>query len=142
MERAISQFRSMFLDHDMLKRLFALFTEKKTKMVATRKIDTQFDVAGQIAPDQAADIAARGYRTLICMRPDNEGFNQPAFSDVKQAAETAGMEAIYFPVVPGSMAADQARELKAILAGRQGPVLAYCASGNRCAAAYELSRRV
>lgn len=125
----------------MLKRLFALLTENKTKMVSTRKIDTAFDVSGQITPEQAADIAARGYRTLICMRPDNEGFGQPAFAEVKKVAEASGLEAIYFPVVPGSMTADQARELKTILSGREGPVLAYCASGNRCAAAYDMSRR-
>lgn len=125
----------------MLKRLFALITEKKTKMVATRKIDSTFDVTGQILPDQAADIAARGYRTLICMRPDNEGFNQPAFAEVKAAAEGAGIETIYFPVVPGAMTSEQARQLKAILARQDGPVLAYCASGNRCAAAYDLAKR-
>lgn len=126
----------------MLKRLIAFLTENRTKMVATRKIDSTFDVTGQITPDQAADIATRGYKMLICMRPDNEGFNQPAFADVKSAAEGAGMEAVYFPVVPGSMTPDQARKLKTILAAQSGPVLAYCASGNRCAAAYDFAKRV
>ncbi len=126
----------------MLKRLFALLTEKTPAMITPRKIDTTFDVTGQIVPEQAAEIASKGYRTLICMRPDNEGFNQPAFAAVKAAAEGAGLEALYFPVVPGSMTADQARQLKTILSDRQGPVLAYCASGNRCAAAYDMARRV
>lgn len=126
----------------MLKHLFSLLTEKKTHMVATRKIDTTFDVTGQIAPEQAGDIASRGYTTLICMRPDNEGFNQPAFAAVKQAAEGVGLKAVYFPVVPGQMTPAQAKELKTILADASGPVLAYCASGNRCAAAYDFSRRV
>ncbi len=76
------------------------------------------------------------------MRPDNEGPGQPAFRLMEDAARATGLEAIYFPVVPGSMTADQARELKSILKDRDGPVLAYCASGNRCVAAWEMARRV
>lgn len=110
-------------------------------MLNIRKIDQNFDVAGQLEPAQIGEVSARGYRTIICMRPDNEGFSQPAFSEMETAARSAGLETVYFPVVPGRMTADQASQLKAILASRKGPVLAYCASGNRCAAAYDMARR-
>ena len=52
------------------------------------------------------------------------------------------IEPFYLPVIPGAITADQARKLKSILADREGPVLAFFASGNRCAAAFDLSKRV
>ncbi|MBB4065376.1 TIGR01244 family sulfur transferase [Gellertiella hungarica] len=126
----------------MLGNLLALFMGKGRKMVQVRKIDSGFDVAGQLVPDQMAEVSTLGYKRVICMRPDNEGFNQPAFADIAAAADKAGLTAIYFPVVPGQMTPDQARKLKTILGSESGPVLAFCASGNRCAAAYDMARRV
>jgi uncharacterized protein (TIGR01244 family) len=109
--------------------------------MSIRNIDANFHVTGQIGPQQISDIAKLGYKTVICMRPDSEGFNQPAFADITKAAEQAGLDAFYLPVVPGQMTSSQVAELKDILSRSEGPVLAYCASGNRCAAAYDMARR-
>lgn len=109
--------------------------------MSIRTIDSNFHVTGQIGPQQVSDVAQLGYKTVICMRPDHEGFNQPVFADMAEAAEKAGLDAFYLPVVPGQMTPSQVAELKKILARSEGPILAYCASGNRCAAAYEMARR-
>ena len=109
--------------------------------MSIRPVDSRFHVTGQIAPAQIKDIAGLGYKTVICMRPDKEGFFQPAFADLAEAARNAGIEAFYIPVKPGAMTAEQALELKKILANCEGPALAYCASGNRCISAYEMSKR-
>jgi sulfide:quinone oxidoreductase len=106
-----------------------------------RTIDSNFHVTGQINPKQMSGIAQQGYKTVICMRPDHEGFNQPVFADMAKAAGEAGLRTFYLPVVPGRMTASQVEELKNILSQAAGPVLAYCASGNRCASAYEMARR-
>jgi sulfide:quinone oxidoreductase len=110
--------------------------------MSIRPVDNGFHVTGQISPAEIGDIAARGYKTVICMRPDNEGFAQPAFVDIAAAARDAGLSAHYIPVTPGRMTPEQALELKTILSGQQGPTLAYCASGNRCVAAYDMAKRV
>jgi uncharacterized protein (TIGR01244 family) len=109
--------------------------------MSIRTLDSTFHVTGQITPQQMSDVAQLGYTTIICMRPDHEGINQPVFADMAKAAGQVGVEAFYLPIVPGNMTASQLAELKTILSGRVGPVLAYCASGNRCAAAYEMARR-
>jgi uncharacterized protein (TIGR01244 family) len=109
--------------------------------MSIRTLDANFHVTGQINAQQMSDIAQLGYKTVICMRPDHEGFNQPVFADMAKAAAQSGLEAFYLPVVPGQMTASQVTELKNILSRSTGPVLAYCASGNRCAAAYEMARR-
>ena len=109
--------------------------------MSIRPVDPSFHVTGQISPAEIKDIASLGYRTVICMRPDKEGFFQPAFSEMAEAARSAGIEAFHIPVKPGAMTTEQAMELKRILASREGATLAYCASGNRCVAAYEMSKR-
>ncbi len=38
-----------------------------------RQIDDNYSVSGQIEPDDVRDIAAEGFRTIICNRPDGEG---------------------------------------------------------------------
>jgi uncharacterized protein (TIGR01244 family) len=110
--------------------------------MSIRSIDPSFHVAGQIHPSHLQEIADLGFKTVICMRPDREGFRQPSFEEIAQAAQQAGIEAHYLPVVPGAFSFDQARQLKDVLKVQSGPVLAYCASGQRCAAAYEMSKRV
>ncbi|MDZ7873899.1 MAG: TIGR01244 family sulfur transferase [Rhizobium sp.] len=110
--------------------------------MSIRSIDPSFHVTAQIKPQQLQAIAELGFKTVICMRPDREGFSQPAFDEIESAAQQVGLDAHYLPVVPGSMSFDQARELKAIISRQSGPILAYCASGQRCAAAYDLAKHV
>jgi sulfide:quinone oxidoreductase len=109
--------------------------------MSIRIVDPNFHVTAQITPKQIAEVAKLGYKTVICMRPDDESLNQPAFASIAKAAREAGIESYYLPVVPGQITLAQAAELKATLAQKPGPVLAYCASGNRCAAAYEMIKR-
>ncbi|MBC2771983.1 TIGR01244 family phosphatase [Rhizobium sp. AQ_MP] len=110
--------------------------------MSIRSIDPSFHVTGQITPSQLPEIAGLGFRTVICMRPDKEGFSQPSFDQIAEAARGAGIDAHYIPVVPGQISLEQAQRLKGILSGQAGPILAYCASGQRCAAAYEMAKRV
>lgn len=110
--------------------------------MSIRSIDPSFHVSGQIKPAQLPEIAGLGFKTVICMRPDKEGFMQPSFSDVAAAARAAGLEAHYVPVVLGSLSLAQAQQLKDILTRQSGPILAYCASGQRCAAVYDMAKRV
>ncbi|ODS55941.1 MAG: hypothetical protein ABS40_09880 [Agrobacterium sp. SCN 61-19] len=110
--------------------------------MSIRSIDPSFHVTGQIKPQELQAIAELGFKAIVCMRPDKEGFFQPAFDEIANSASEVGLDAHYLPVVPGSISFDQARELKAIISRQSGPILAYCASGQRCAAAYDLAKRV
>lgn len=110
--------------------------------MSARPIDNSYHVAGQISTDSIPAIRDAGYKVIVCMRPDNEGFGQPPFSAIKAEAEACGIAAHYLPVSPGSQPLKQASELKKILKGTEGPVLAYCASGNRATIVYQLSKQV
>jgi sulfide:quinone oxidoreductase len=86
-------------------------------------------VAGQIMPDDVATLAAQGFDTLVCNRPDGEEPGQPAFADVAAAARAAGMTAHHMPfqgMPPAEYVAEFAR-----IAPDAGRILAYCRSGAR-----------
>ena len=99
-----------------------------------RRIDDTLSVTSQIAPEALPEIAAQGFRAIICNRPDGEGADQPPFAAIAAAAEAAGLTARYIPVVSGAMTAG---DVSAFAAARQelpAPVLAYCRSGARSTA--------
>ncbi len=102
-----------------------------------RKIDDGFHVSGQIHPEQMHELAARGYRAILCNRPDNEAPGQPDFATLRAAAQAAGLEARYVPIVHGRIgSADEAAFAQA-LQELPRPVLAFCRSGARSEAMYQ-----
>lgn len=48
------------------------------------KLDHKLSVAGQIRVDDIVEIAAAGYKSIICNRPDYEGGeNQPSSEELE-----------------------------------------------------------
>lgn len=109
--------------------------------MSIRPVDNSYHVSSQISPKEIGEIAKAGYAAIVCMRPDGEGFFQPAFAEVEKAAKAAGLSAHYLPVGGGTVPMDQAKQLRAILRQAEGPVLAYCASGARCVMVYQLAQQ-
>ena len=62
------------------------------------KITEDLTVAGQLDAAGVPLIAAQGFRSIVCNRPDGEAMGQPAFGQVEQAARAAGMTVVYQPV--------------------------------------------
>ncbi|MBV2143182.1 TIGR01244 family phosphatase [Falsochrobactrum sp. TDYN1] len=97
-----------------------------------RQVDDNYSVTGQIAPDDVRDIAAEGFGTIICNRPDGEGgADQADFAEITKVAEKAGIRTYYIPVVGGQLTQDDVDAMASALAEAEGPVLAYCRSGTR-----------
>ncbi|SET33111.1 bifunctional protein tyrosine phosphatase family protein/NAD(P)/FAD-dependent oxidoreductase [Oceanicella actignis] len=105
-----------------------------------RKLDARLSVAPQIAPEEVADLAARGYRAIICNRPDGEGPDQPAFAEIEAAARAAGVEARHLPVVSGAVRDEDAEAFAQALNELPGPILAYCRTGTRSATLWALAQ--
>lgn len=97
-----------------------------------RRITDDYSVAGQIQPEEVAAIAAAGFKTLICNRPDNEDPGQPSADRVEAAARAAGLEFRHIPVVSGQITQDNVGNQAQALEETPSPVLAYCRSGARC----------
>ena len=99
--------------------------------MAITEITPEFSVSPQVTPDELPALAARGFRTIMCNRPDAEDPGQPPAADVQAAAERLGMVFAMVPVVSGQLDMDNVAAFKAAMANLPGPVLAYCRSGTR-----------
>ena len=92
----------------------------------------RFATAPQIDPQDMAAIAAQGFSTVVNNRPDGEGGpDQPSSQAMAQAAQAAGLDYHYLPVISGQITPEQVASFAAIVAASTGPVLAFCRSGAR-----------
>jgi uncharacterized protein (TIGR01244 family) len=103
-------------------------------------ISKDFSVTGQIEVADIPEIAKAGFKTLICNRPDNEGWGQTNHDAIKSVAEKAGLGFHYIPVA-GSVSIEMVQQMKAAATGNV-PSLAYCLSGSRSATLYQYAMQV
>jgi uncharacterized protein (TIGR01244 family) len=96
-----------------------------------RKIDDRLDASPQIALEDMKAIAARGYRSVVSNRPDDEEPGQPSAAQVKAAAEAEGLTFRHIPVSGGNMGPEAAAAMRAALDEMPGPILGFCRSGTR-----------
>lgn len=105
-----------------------------------KHISAELSVSPQVAPSDMGTVAAEGFRSVICNRPDAEGPDQPSFAEVEAAAKDAGLETRYLPIVSGTVRDEDAQDFAAAMKELPGPVLAYCRSGTRSATLWSLSQ--
>jgi sulfide:quinone oxidoreductase len=105
-----------------------------------KALTPQLSVAGQIALAEMAEIAAAGFRSVICNRPDGEGADQPGFAEIQVAAQAQGLEARYLPAETGKVTDAQGVSFGQLLDALPKPVLAYCRTGMRSTTMWALSQ--
>lgn len=105
-----------------------------------RPLTDDYAVSPQINAEDAVAIAQAGYKTVICNRPDAEVLPEFQADTIRAAVEAAGMVFVANPVVGGAITAENASAQGAALADQPGPVLAYCASGNRSSIVWAMSQ--
>ena len=106
-------------------------------MTDFRKVTDAFSVAPQIELADVARAKAEGFVLLINNRPDGEAPGQPTSDEFEAAAQAAGLGYAYIPVRGGPTQAQVEAE-HSLLAGSEGPVLAWCRSGNRSIATWSI----
>jgi len=105
-----------------------------------RTIDRELAVAPQLQPADLAALATRGYRAVICNRPDGEAADQPVFAEIERAARDLGLEARYLPAESGKVSDEQGLQFGRLLDELPKPVLAYCRTGMRSMTMWALSQ--
>lgn len=105
-----------------------------------KTLDDRFAVGEQVSPSDLDGIAAAGFRSIICSRPDGEGWGQPDFAEIERTAKALGLEAAYLPIVPGQMGEAEARRFGDLMRTLPGPVFGYCKSGARAAGLWQAAR--
>jgi uncharacterized protein (TIGR01244 family) len=108
------------------------FGKIKGQIMIPQKITDGFTVAPQIVSGDVAEIAAGGFRSVICNRPDGESADQTPVAIIEAEARRAGLEFRFIPVVSGAMTQGDVDAMAAALSELPAPVFAYCRSGTRC----------
>jgi uncharacterized protein (TIGR01244 family) len=93
-------------------------------------IDDTISVTGQITVADLDRIKAKGFKSVICARPDAEELGQPEATDIARAADAMGLTFVHIPV-NGRPTSDDVAELEKHWPDLAKPVLGYCKSGMR-----------
>lgn len=104
-----------------------------------RPLTETYAVAPQIEARDMAAVKAAGFALVIDNRPDGEvGLAQSA-AVMRAAAEAAGLAFVENPVIGGALTLDNVTAQRQAIDSAAGPVLAYCASGNRSSVVWALA---
>jgi sulfide:quinone oxidoreductase len=98
-----------------------------------KRISDKYTIATQIEIDKIGKLADRGFRSILCNRPDGEGADQPRFAEVEAAAARAGIRAAYVPIELSGATDRDVRAFHDAVRSLPTPLLAYCRSGTRSA---------
>jgi uncharacterized protein (TIGR01244 family) len=104
-----------------------------------RALTPDYAVSPQIEPEDLPAIKAAGYVTIIDNRPDGEIPPHLHTPQMQAAAEALGLTFVVNPVISGQLTMANVTAQGAAIAASPGPVLAYCASGNRSSVVWALA---
>lgn len=105
-----------------------------------RPLSDSYAVSPQIALEDLTAARDAGYTTIIDNRPDAEIPDDLHAATMRAAAEGLGLSFVANPVIGGALTMENVEAQAAAIAAAQGPVLAYCASGNRSSIVWALSQ--
>lgn len=104
-----------------------------------RQLTPTYAVSPQIAPDEVAAIRAAGFATIINNRPDAEIPADLRADAMRVAVEAAGLAYVVNPVIGGAITMENVTQQRNAIDAATGPILAYCASGNRSSIVWALA---
>lgn len=105
-----------------------------------RQLEEGYAVSPQISPEDLTALAAEGFTTIICNRPDGEVPPELQATIVGAATEAAGLTFVVNPILPGQMTQQNVDVQADAIAASAGRVFAYCQSGNRSSIVWSLVR--
>jgi uncharacterized protein (TIGR01244 family) len=104
-----------------------------------KPLSPNLSVTPQIEVAEVADLAARGFKSIIGNRPEGEAPDQPAWSSLVAEADRHGMSACQIPVVPAQIGPDDVKRFATALRDLPTPVAAFCRTGTRSATLWALA---
>ena len=103
------------------------------------QLSKDYSVAPQILVKDVAKILNAGFKSVICNRPDQENPMPCQIVAIKAAVLAAGLEFAENVFDSYSFGSDTIKRQTELLKQLPSPVLAYCASGNRCSVIWAFS---
>ena len=104
------------------------------------KITDEYSVAPQLRASDIPAIAEAGFRLVICNRPDMEVGPSESTAVLRAAVEEAGMAWAENSFSSNMLTLGNVEAQRELTKAAEGPVLAYCRSGSRCATVWALAQ--
>jgi uncharacterized protein (TIGR01244 family) len=104
-----------------------------------RPLTPDYAVSPQIEPADLPAVKAAGFTCVIDNRPDGEIPPHLHTAEMRRAAEALGLTFVVNPIIGGMMTMENVIAQRAAIQAATGPVLAYCASGNRSSLVWALA---
>ena len=102
---------------------------------------SDFATAPQLSPEDLAQAAAAGFRSIVNNRPDFEGGpSQPTSQAIAQAASAAGVDYAFLPVQSAFQTPAEIARMGELLGTLPKPMLAFCRSGTRSGNLYRAAK--
>jgi sulfide:quinone oxidoreductase len=96
-----------------------------------------FAVTGALLPDAFAEVAARGFKSVLSNLPDGESSKYPSAAEEAELAKAAGLGFRHVPAIKSEVFSDRVVDgVSQAVSELEGPILAHCASGLRSAIAW------
>ncbi|MBD3728278.1 MAG: TIGR01244 family phosphatase [Sphingomonadales bacterium] len=108
--------------------------------MAPKKFSDDLAIDCQIRPDDMAELAAQGYRSVLCARPDGEEPGQPSNAEMQAAAQAAGLAFLNIPVDPKNITMADVEAFSEAMEELPLPMYGYCRTGKRVASLWALSQ--
>ena len=105
-------------------------------------LDATLSISPQVCLKDLPQLCAAGFRCIVNNRPDGEATDQPTSAQLAAEAARLGLDYHYIPVVPSVVTDFDAVAFAKVLAGAQGPVLAFCRSGARSTSLWKRAREL
>lgn len=99
--------------------------------------------AGQLYPEQMAEVQQKGFKSLINNRPDFEGgTEQPTSAQIEDAARNAGLDYVFQPIISGQISQLDVEAFARHYHELPKPILIFCRTGTRSNNLYQLAKQM
>ncbi|MEN8832435.1 MAG: sulfur transferase domain-containing protein [Pacificibacter sp.] len=78
-----------------------------------KKITNGMSARGQCHPRGVTTLARKGFRAIVCNRPEGDAADQPSHAEIASAAADAGLGLLYLPVTLGIVKDETAQQCQA-----------------------------
>jgi uncharacterized protein (TIGR01244 family) len=96
-----------------------------------KELEPGFSICHAIYPADMAELKERGFRSIICNRRPGEAEDHVDDSELRKAAEAAGIVWVEIPVTPGEYTPEAVEAFGAAIETLPTPILGFCRSGRR-----------
>lgn len=105
-----------------------------------KNLDDNFSISEQISLEDVKMLAAKGVKTIICNRPDNEEPNQLSYKEISDTAKAHGIDFAYIPAKGRDIPEESLEAFSQLFENRSDKKHAYCRTGARSSIFWNLSQ--